>query len=488
MAANMVITAATARIKRLLHKIFSLLPFVAAASMGVSGIGPVAAADVRLTPRIAVQQLYTSNAQAGNSAGDAITTATPGLLITTRSRLMDLSLDYSLQDNYYAVRETNRLFHLADVNGHFTLLRDLLFLDASLANSQQNISNSGQNGYDNLTLSGDTSNVLRYSIDPAVHYQFGNLADVELKYSTGGIQTERDDSESSRYLLSMKNGAAFNRLLWDLSFNSDRQDYQSDATVVLENVTGRFRYLLGRSLALVTSGGYDSNRYSSVSEVDGPLWNVGVEWNPSVRTSLLLLYGRRYFGTDLNVKATHRMRRLMLSIGYSIEPETTRNILTEQQVFSNTDPLGNIVTGLDAAVPGDISVGAPIQTNEVFIQKRLNLVLGVTLNHQRVMFEFTDTDREYEVSGRNETLRQAGLSWNIEFSRKTSTELSCRWIDSMTMSDLGEEYLISNGEIHYLLGENFLIKGGISYMIRNSSTPLSEYDEARVYAGFSKAF
>ena len=447
------------------------------------------AAELRLSPRIAVQQLYTDNAEAGESAGDAITTVTPGFLATARSGRMDLSLDYSLQDNYYAVRERNTLFHLADVTGHFTILRDLLFLDASLANSQQNINNSGQNAYDNLTLSGDVSNVLRYSIAPMLRYKLGNFAGMELKYSTGGVQTERDDSENELYQLSLASGNAFNRLLWDLDFTSARQDYQAAQTVILDNVTGRFRYLLGRSLALVATGGYDSNTYSSINEVDGPLWNVGAEWNPSTRTSILLLYGRRYFGTDLEVQASHRMRRVMLSLAYSIEPETTRNILDRQRVFDNTDPLGNIIPGPGTGAPGDITLGVPNQTNEVFIQRRLNLIIGLMLKRQRIFMEYTDTGREYELGGRDEMLREIGLSWNISISGKTDADLRCRWIDSATRrNDENQEYLITNGEIRHRFTENFQIKGGISYMIRHSAQPQLEYAEARAYAGFSKAF
>ena len=462
--------------------------FVAALAGGVLGPGTAIAAELRWAPRISLQELYTDNAEAGESSGDAITTLTPGFLVTARNRRMDLSMDYSLQNNYYAVRERNRLFHLADINGRFTILRDLFTLDTSLKNSQQNISNNGLNGYDSLTLSEDTSNVLRYSIDPALHYKFGGIAEMDLKYSVSEIQTERDDSDNENYHFFLKNGSAFNRLLWDLNYTSDRQGYQSQETIVLDNVTGRFRYLLGRRWAWVTSGGYDSNTYSSTNNVNGPLWNVGMEWNPSIRTSVRLLYGKRYFGTDLNLQASHRTRRTMLSLTYSIEPETTRNILVQHRVFRNTDPFGNSNLGPDATVPEHFSLGVPVQSNEVFIQKRLNLILGYTLRMHRFFVEFSDTDREYELSGSNETLRETGLSWNLSFSGKTSAELRYRWIDSATVTDVDEEYMITSGEIRHLIGENFNINAGFSYMIRNSAIPELEYNEGRVYAGLSKIF
>lgn len=493
MVMSMDITAATAGKAPLLHKSFQRILCLAAMAGWTMYSGTATAAELRLSPRISMQQLYTNNAEAGDSSGDAITTLTPGFLATAKNRRMDLSLDYSLQDNYYAERERNRLFHLADVNGRFTILRELLSLDASLQNSQQNISNSGVNGYDNLTLSADASNVLRYSIDPALQYKFGNFAGVELKYSFGGIQTDLDDSEDEKYLLALKSGAAFNRLLWDLSYTSNRQDYQSRETIILDNFTGRFRYLLGRNLALVTSGGYDSNSYSSTSDVNGPLWNAGFEWKPGPRTSLSLLYGKRYFGTDLNVQVSHRTRRAMLTLTYAIEPETTRNILTQRGVFRNTDPFGNINTGPDATIPESLALGVPGQTNEVYVQKRLDLILGYTLRMHRIYVEFSDVDRSYEFSGRNETLQEMGLSWDLQFSAKTSASLKFRRIDSLTVDpvtriDRGEEYLITNGEIRRLIGENFNISAGFAYIIRNSAFAEFEHEEGRIYAGLSKIF
>ena len=465
-----------------------LFLYMAAFLVPTGPVSTVLAAELRLSPSISLQQFYSSYTGAAQSIEDAVTSITPGISAVSKNQFIDLSLDYSLQDNFYAVRNENTLFHLANVDGQFTILRELLYLGTTLRNSEQNISNSGRNAYDNLSLSEDTSNVLSYSVDPFLRYQFGHFADMELKYSVGELLTEINDSNNENYSLSLKNGSTFSRMLWELGYTSNSQDFQNGDTVILNNMQGRIRYLLSRKLALITSLGYDENTYSNTNRVDGLLWNGGLEWNPSIRTSVQLVYGRRFFGTDLSLKASHRTRKTMLSIEYSIIPETTRNLLVRDQVFRIADPFGNSIGGPDAPIPVNINLGVPTQSNEVLILKRFTMAFRYAAKRHTFLMEFADEDREYELTGNNETLQDARFDWRIQLGGKTSADLVFRWVDSGTTIDQDEEYLITNGTLNRVIGENFNVNAGFAYIIRNSAVPKFEYTEGRVFAGINKTF
>ena len=116
MTASMVITVVTAGVGPLLPRYSPCYLFMAALAGGVLGPDTAIAAELRWAPRISLQELYTDNAEAGESSGDAITTLTPGFLVTAGNSRMDISMDYSLQNNYYATREKNQIFHLTNIN------------------------------------------------------------------------------------------------------------------------------------------------------------------------------------------------------------------------------------------------------------------------------------------------------------------------------------------------------------------------------------
>ena len=467
----------------------SLLGFVLLS--GLSTSIPATAADLHIIPELSNQETFTDNvalAPSGSKTSDFISVINPGITINSSSQRLEANLSYRLQNIIRADTEDD-LFNLFNLGSNLEVLRQHLFLDFSVKSSQQNTTNTGRTASDNLSVTGDRSTVLSYSISPYWQQRLGNFADAEIRYTQDEVNSNVFDSNSEKFNFNATSGTRFFRLLWDIEFNHETIDSQSQETTKFRDITGRLRYPLTRKFALQAEAGYEDNGFSSGrSNIDSERWNLGFEWNPSIRTSISATYGRRFFGTDKSINITHRTKRSRFILKYFKEPDTTRSRLLRQQVFNLTDSFGDRIIDPSTAQPVSIDVGVPVQTAEVFVREVVNVVYQYTLRRNTIIAEFSNEESVFELTGDNETRRHAILSWNWYIGARTRSELAFNWNQSDVRSGENEKFYIVKYGLSRSIGRSLTIDVGFSYIKNSSNIPGNEYDETRVFAGLNKIF
>ncbi|MFQ5686362.1 MAG: TIGR03016 family PEP-CTERM system-associated outer membrane protein [Candidatus Scalindua sp.] len=473
---------------------FSSLASLIVIFLLISGLpvsNPAIAADLRIIPELSVQETFTDNvtlSPSGSKSRDFISVINPGITINNTSQRLKADLNYRLQNIIRVDTEDDR-FNLLDFDSHLEVLRQHLFLDFSVKNGQQNTTNTGRTASDNLSVTGDRSSVLTYSISPYWQQRLGNFADTEIRYTQNKVNSNVTDTNSKKVNFKTTSGARFVRLLWDVKFNYETIDSRLQADTKFKDITGRSRYLLTRKFALQAEAGYEDNDFSSGRDsISGARWNLGFEWNPSIRTSINAKYGRRFFGADKSINITHRTKRSRFTLKYFEEADTTRSRLLQQQVFNLIDSFGNRIVNPVTDQPVTIDVGVPVQTTEVFVRDVVTAVYEYTLRRNTIIAEFTNEKRDFELTGDNETQRHARLRWNWNIGSRTRSNIEFNWYKSEVRSGEDEKFYTVKYGLSRSISKLLTINVGLSYIKNNSNIPGNEYDEKRVFAGLNKTF
>jgi len=447
-----------------------------------------------IQPEISVDETLTDNlrlAPDGLEESDLITTVTPGLRISRLSRRLDFSLYYNLQNLFYKNNsDLNDRFNLLDINGTGEILEDRFFLDVSVKNSQQNVNRAGSVALDNISQSDDRSNVLSYSVSPYWIQRVGDFMDVEARYEMNEIRSsDAFDSESENITLTAVSGSDFSRILWGITYDDEEIDNEGGtSTTKFRTLFANLEYILTRKFALKGSVGYDDNEFtSSDTDISGPRWNLGAVWRPSLRTHLEATAGRRFFGTDLYLEASHRSRRTRWLFTFSQEPDTTRSTLFNQQVFTDTDIFGQPIdpeTGEQAL----LNITEAAQTAEVLIRKRFNASVNYTLRKNIFDLTLFHETREFQVSDSEDTSKGLNISWRWLIGSRTSSILRFSWSDSEFRAGESSEFFITEYTLTRSLGKTLEANIGFRNVERVSESATREFTENRIFASIHKTF
>lgn len=450
------------------------------------------AADIRVTPSLDIRETFTDNvtlATSNNETSDFVSIITPSLSIIKEGKNTETKIYYSLQNIFYLDRGDNKHLHLVNIGNSSNLFEDKFFIDLNLQNSQQNVSNSGNRSTDNISISSDRENVLTYGISPYWHQRISNITDIELKYTKNDIKSDSLDSQSNEYEFHASNGERYNRLLWDIDYNYEDISVTTQEDIILSTIIGSFRYLVTNNFAVLVDIGYDDNDYQmSNGDIEGELWNLGVEWNPSRRTSFKLKYGERYFGTNGLIEFSHSTRKSRILFSYSETPDTSRSRLLDQQAFRLTDAFGDRIGVPSLGSQEALNLSGSDQFSEVFIKKKYRIVYNINLRRNTFLLQIEGEDRDFRTALQDESEDSLRLSWGLNHSRLMRSQFNYSWIRSQSRSNNEEEYIQLKYEITKTLTSLLNVNAGISYTDKQSSNNASEYNEFRVFAGINKIF
>jgi uncharacterized protein (PEP-CTERM system associated) len=447
-----------------------------------------------IEPLLDIQEVYTDNvllAPSGLEDDDFITVITPAVSVGSENNRLDFQLNYSMQNIIYAGdSDRNQQFHLLSTNNTAKILKDLFFLEFSLNRSTKNINNTGNVTSDNLNITSDRGVVLSYVISPYWKQRVGSLLDMELRYTRDKIDSSKTfGSNSDNIEINITSGPDFSRFLFGINFENRKIQNNSLTSTRTRNINGNVKYLLSRKFAVVTEIGYDDNEFESRrNSINGDFWNVGIEWNPSVRTSFGANYGQRFFGDDLQVFFSHRSRRTQTSIRFEKAPSTTRASLLQQQAFILTDLFDYPLDDPASRQIADLNLGIPQQTNEVLIRSNLTLAFVYKLKKNTINISANYSESEYEISRDTEYGRNINLSWIWNMFPRTKSNVSVEWSKNNFRTARDDTYVVVQYNLSHIISANFTGNIGLRFLDRKSNSPLLEYNESRIFANISKQF
>ncbi len=227
-------------------------------------------------------------------------------------------------------------------------------------------------------------------------------------------------------------------LPWSATFERKDIDYENADSTTFQELLGTVGFVYSRELRLVGSLGYEDNKFRSAGDAgSGTIWDVGVRWTPSGRTTLEATYGRRFFGDRYFFNLSHESRRTKWHVTYNEVPYTAREaqIAEADAARGGAIPVIDPVTGL----PTVSGAGIPRLSDEVYVQRRLSG--GVVLEAGRNDFDILvfQEQRDYQESGARNDFWGANILWTRNISRLTYLDLSAGWTSAETNSGQFDE-------------------------------------------------
>lgn len=483
---------------------------------------PAIAADWKVTPNLTLSERYTDNvnlAPSGQSkSSDFITEIRPGVQISKDGRRLKVRANYSLQSLTYLNNSNyNALNHQLNAAANAELLKDFLFLDASTAISQQNLSALGPIGFGNTNATNNLTTVGTYSISPYVQKRFGNFADGMYRVSTSGVYYNSQgisNTVTNSMIGSLTSGPSFNDLFWGLNYSYSQNKNQFIPDTKFERASATLGYALTRKFRVSATAGQERNNYVALNgaKIDGPFWNAGFVWTPTLRTSVAATYGRRYFGNTYSFDLSERTRHTTWRAGYSEDLTTSSAtslgyaavggyyvcpvIPAGYAYFASTAsptgfvvaiPLGGDTTGctqLATAFTPNLSL-----VNEVFILKNFTAGVGVNVGKSNYNLGVYRMRRDLQTSGTYDQSSGINAGWNWRFAPFTTVSLTGNLtrFDVPASNRKDDLWSVSGGVTHQfqpkLNGSVF-----IRHQARSSNLPGNDFTENSITALVNMSF
>ncbi len=447
------------------------------------------------TPGFLAQESYNDNltlVDEGDKVTDFITELTPSLAINQRSRTLDLTLDYRMQNLVYAKEsQYNKTYSQFRGNATANLVRDFFFIDAAASYGQQNISNAGTITLNNATINRNRTNATVASVRPYIEYSLGRSADVYLAAERGIVRysaAEIEGSERNSYEARLSSGRAFQRLLWRLVYLKQDISSANQVNTLLQEYNGELEYRLTPRLSLLATSGYDDNQYDRAGIVTNPRgskWTAGFSWIATRHTSVVASVGKRYFGNTRALTISNRARRTELSLSYD---ESVTVLATT--LFAANEPAPAPVpaegdTG-DAAVPPllstEVDPSLPSVGNAAYVRKRLTGNFSLYGRQSLLALTVYDESRLYESTGREELIKggSASYNWNISSRSRFIVSVTGQYSD---LADRGKnKFVRASAEIERRINTNLVSSFSLSHNTQAFSLGVLNYDQNIAYA------
>ncbi|MGH9895045.1 MAG: TIGR03016 family PEP-CTERM system-associated outer membrane protein, partial [bacterium] len=302
------------------------------------------------------------------------------------------------------------------------------------------------------------------------------------------------DSTSQRYYAKIESGSRFNELPWSATFDRRDIDYDRADSTTFQELLGSVTFIYSPEISLLGSLGYEDNSFRSAGDpASGTIWDAGVRWTPSGRTTLEATYGRRFFGDRYFIDLSHESRRTRWRITYDEAAYTARQAQIDEAVAARGGAIPNVdpVTGL----PTVSGAGIPRLSDEVFVQRKLSG--GVVLQAGRNDFDILvfREERDFQSTvGVGDDFWGASILWTRNLSRLTYVDMSVGWtsvdtiIDSTDARRRQDDLLGLHVGLRRELGRHLTSTIEYRRVERSSTDPTADLAENRISAGIRLVF
>lgn len=413
---------------------------------------------VRMTSSVRVSEMITDNARlesSGSAKSDAITQISPSVRFDARGTRLSGSLGLNLNSTFYASDSSSQSNYLTlSGTGKAILLENRSDVDLLASVSRQSAYSFSPQAADQVTGTGNQTQVRMFSISPNLRERFGGTGSLDLRYSFMQLDsdsTAMNRSESQTLSFTATDPYALGLLGWSVNLRDSRNDNQSYRAQ--EQFTSRFTGFaqVDPQLTLRLIGGYESNNFAASASRNATVYGVGADWLPTSRSRFSATVEKRFFGTGYSFTGQHRAGNFAFTGSYSRDvsssSQTLLGALTLYDLlmlqYANTYPNINersvfVRRLIDTNAQGmsGLIVGAQsVLANGYFLDRRFQgglTIIGVRNSIAFIAFQSqreTFADRTFALTGSTSTTQAvttsgASISANHNLSAETSANLS----------------------------------------------------------------
>lgn len=403
------------------------------------------AAEWKVTPKLDLGETYTDNvtlASSGSAKSDWITQVTPGVSIEGTGSRLRLRADYALQNLIYANESSrNNFFHQLNANANATLVENTLFLDARGNIQQQATSLLAPISNDNLNP-GNVTDVSSYSVSPYLLHKFGSSAVGELRFTHDAVNTQvggLSDNSANKVDLKLNSGPSFYDLGWGLTYTHEKVDYDLRQGIDSKVFTGTASYRVFPKLSAIATVGYEKNNYlyPAGQEPRGSFWSAGLNWVPTILTSLNVSAGERFFGKTYALGLNHRAAKAIWSARYTQDISSLReeilSPIAEQIVTNIYSQLNYVPTEQEftenvKGIARQLGMPDKVLSDQLYLSKQFIGSLVMQRGKSTISLTAAHVVRvpqETLISSSESTVKQDSLSgqWDIRVSPRNTANI-----------------------------------------------------------------
>ncbi len=378
-------------------------------------------ASIEVIPAISVSQYWTDNRALSVdelSEGDAITEVTPEIALTMASRRHRGELSARFQHLAYRRADETRNFQQYSASTNSELSPDLFFLDLSANRTQGAISQQQTVAANNLSLTGNRTDISTFSINPYLLKQWNSRWRSRIDYDYREIDfaaTALSNSQTQEITALTSYGGGGDNIRVDLSYNGIRTE--SDRSTIpaeFDEIRLNTRYQMNRSWAWLLNAGYEEDRYdrATTEKTKGGFGEVGVEVMPTPKITINGLVGERYFGNTASLRLLYRYN-LQTGVEAGYRTDITQTAI---EINRNNAQAG-VISQFD-------NLGDTFLVNEAFKTRRSDVRAYFQWAKSRGELSAYREVRDFQLNLRQEVVDFIEASWNWSITARSTFDLA----------------------------------------------------------------
>jgi len=425
-----------------------------AGASGVASAQGVAGPRLQVVPTLSFTQTLTDSYRSQGSAvgdsrrGEAVTTISPGIRLSSRAGRVQGVFDYGLVGVLHARdSQANQIQHRLSASGRAEVVPNQLDLNASASISRQPTSAFGVQSADGSLTSQNQSEVRSLSLQPVFRGVLGGAVAVQAagnaSRTSGGSQVSSSSTGAS---LTLSPAAAGRVISWSLTGSRQVSDFDGGRQTTTDRAIGSIIVRPDVELQVTVRGGVERSDLSSLQSRQSENYGAGILWTPTPRTRVSVDGDKRQFGEAHQIALEHRFRRSVwrYTDSQSLNDGSTSNgarvtayaLFFELFASQEPDPVARdaLVRSFlerNGVSPDTLLGGGGFVTSAVSLQRRQELSFalnGVRSTLSLSVFQ-TTSERGDTQSGANDDLatgavRQRGLSVTVTHRLTPSSSLN----------------------------------------------------------------
>lgn len=455
------------------------LPVSRRESAGIFAVGILLSAssleaaewDISKSLGVSVQEVYSDNVDRVNEGAQSQFSTqaflTPRISLTGKGARANVDLTGSLA--YRAGDGTARSFTpRIDARGDAELVRNHLFLDATVNVTERVIDPFGDVTLDGVNDSGNSTISYQYSLSPSYKTRIGDLGTLTARYEFRGTTFSDDggtDSSDNSFNVALDTDSDGSRFTWGVRTDYRKSNYSGDdeRDFLATDVDLGFRF--NRHWRMQGTLGREWNDYpSDENTIGGFRWTLNTTWTPTPRASLGIGYGGRYFGSTPTLDFTYKHRKSSMALSYSrVVTDSNRQLATLE-----TDP----VTGQIFPVS--------VLSNDVFVDQRLTASYTLTGKRSTLNLSATNSKQESQSGLQESELSKLGMSVSRSLSNRISGNASVNWYQQDRADDDSAQTWQGTLGFSVNLGQRTSLNANYLYNKRDGDQASENYVENRV--------
>ncbi len=462
------------------------------------------AKEVDIKPSISVGVGYSDNIrlEEKNEKSSAYTRITPGIKFKREGARVKADVNYSITGLFYASEnDLNEVQHRLFANANSELVKNSIFMDLDASITQELLNNRYSASSDGVSGSQNLTQTYSYGVSPYWKKKWSNFAQSTLKYTYDEViydsSTNRGGNDSTRnnFSLNIESGPKFRRYFWNFNYQYNDISYDQRQNIVDPVYTGTVRdttseaykvvlgYHYSKQLDFTYTTGYED--YDDGRSDGGTGWRLGLNWNPTTKTSLIAEAGRRFFGKTLLMKFRHRSKKLIWNFNYNDSITDTRGQIVNNARAQSTNP-GSITTPLSSSFSAQYYLSRRFTGDVSYKRKKSTFKVGI-FDERRYYYD-SDKNDEEDIG--------INFNWGLKVGKRTN--MDTRFLFSKIENKTG----VNNGngqkntqdrtELIWSLSHRLSpeMTGSLSVSYRDNSADIKtyEYTEHTIFMNVVKRF